>query len=187
MLLLLVACGGETAAPPAATTSTAPAKPSTPPPPSANQARQIIMSSMEFGEYQFTDAAWSLSMQQQSQMNEQTRADVQDLQRAGWLVVDGTGSVMLAPKARNDRRFLMRPNGILDVVPLARKEMGTVTGVSSNPDGTATAAFTWRWIPNEVGAAFTRGTTHDRFAAPQTSHATLLWNGTAWTVLKISG
>jgi hypothetical protein len=36
-----------------------------------------------------------------------------------------------------------------------------------------------------VGTAFKTGPTHDRFAAPQRATATLLFDGTQWTILKI--
>ena len=91
---------------------------------------------------------------------------------------------MLTEKGRNDRRFLMRQNGILDVVPLAKKEFGQVLAVREA--GTDVAVdFTWRWVPNEVGTVFKSGPTHDRFAAPQQGTATLLHDGAKWTILKV--
>ena len=144
----------------------------------------MIETSPDFGEHQFTNAAFSIPVAGAA-MNEPSRAAARDLAEAGWLAFDGAGDIMLTEKSRNDRRFLLRPNGILDVVPLAKKEMGRVLGVRSNPDGTASADFNWRWLPNEVGQAFRGGPIQARFAETNTSRATFIWDGTSWSVLKI--
>jgi hypothetical protein len=109
--------------------------------------------------------------------------DAKQLVAAGWLRRAGDG-LELGAKAKDDKRFLVRPNGTVDIVPLASKELTAVTAVRANPDGTAAAELTWKWIPNEVGKAFERGL-HDRYAAPQNATATLLWDGSAWTVLRV--
>jgi hypothetical protein len=62
--------------------------------------------------------------------------------------------------------------------------MGDVTAVRQHPDGTVTVDFAWKWIANEVGSAFRTGLVHDRYATPQDGRATLMWDGTAWTILK---
>ena len=180
-LLLLAACGGsdEKPIPAQSTTTAAPA-----PPPSAQQAREMIANSAEFGEYEFTNAGFTTSVSGAT-MSEPVRQSVRELAAAGWLALDPTGDIALTEKSRNDKRFLLRPNGLLDIVPLAKKEMGDVTAVRANSDGTTTVDFTWRWIPNEVGAAFKTGLVHDRFAAQQDGRATLIWDGTSWSVLKI--
>lgn len=75
----------------------------------------------------------------------------------------------------------MRPNGFVDLVPLAKKELTNVTAVrGTNVD------FDWKWIPNDLGAAIRSGAVHDRYAAPQHATATLLHDGTSWTVLRIT-
>jgi hypothetical protein len=182
-LLLLAACGGSDEKPIAdqSTTTTAPAPP---PPPSPQQARDLIAGSAEFGDYEFTNASFTTPTSGAA-MNEPARQAVRELAAAGWLALDPIGDVALTDKSRNDKRFLLRPNGLLDIVPLAKKEMGDVTAVRPNPDNTATVDFTWRWIANEVGAAFKTGLAHDRFAAPQDGKATLMWDGSSWTILKI--
>lgn len=180
VLLFLVACTSEEG-PVTETTAT---KPATPPPPTAQQARELIMSSPEFGEYEFTNASYTLPTSGAA-MNEPARTAAKELAAAGWLAVDPNGDIALTDKSRTDKRFLLRPNGLLDIVPLATKEMGEVTGVRPNADGTVMADFTWRWKPNEVGAAFRTGTVHDRYAAPQDGRATLMWDGSSWTILKI--
>lgn len=38
-------------------------------------------------------------------------------------------------------------------VPVARRELLDVTGLSSRPDGSVQVEFDWRWTPNEIGAA----------------------------------
>ena len=150
-------------------------------PPSADDARTIIQASPEFGEFQFTDAAYSLPVAG-SAMNEPARAAARDLRKAGWISLDGAGDVMLNDKSRADKRFLLRPNGILDIVPLAKKEMGTVLGVRPNEDGTVAADFTWRWIANEVGSAFLR----QQYEGTREATATLRHDGTEWRVSTIA-
>jgi hypothetical protein len=148
--------------------------------PGNDDARKIIQSSMEFGEFQFTDAAYSLPVSH-SAMNDPQRASARALAGAGWITLDGARDVMLSDKARTDKRFLLRPNGILDIVPLAKKEMGNVLAVRANADGTASADFTWRWIANEVGGAFLR----NQFEGTQNATATLVVENGEWRVLKI--
>jgi hypothetical protein len=180
VLLLLAACSGEKPAQQAA----APAKPSAPPPPSAQQARELIANAPDFGEYEFTNAGYTLPTSGAA-MNEPQRTSAKELAAAGWLTVDGSGDIALSDKSRSDKRFLLRPNGLLDIVPLAKKEMGDVTAVRQNADGTVTVDFSWKWIANEVGAAFRTGLVHDRFAAPQDGRATLIFDGAGWGILKI--
>jgi hypothetical protein len=179
VLLLLAACKAEQ---PAATATDA-AKPATPPPPSIAETRELIAKSAELGEFEFTNAAFTTPVNLAT-ASEPVRASAKELAAAGWINIDG-GTVALNEKSRGDKRFLMRENGILDVVPLAKKEMGDVTAVTPNPDGTASAEFTWRWIANEVGTAFKTGTLAERYATPRTSKATLIWDGTSWSVLEI--
>jgi hypothetical protein len=180
-LILLAACGGE--APPATNaTGAEPKKAQTPPPPIA-QVREMIASSAELGEFEFTNAAFTTPVDTKL-ASEPVRASAKELAEAGWISIDD-GQVALTAKSRGDKRFLMRANGILDVVPLAKKEMGEVTAVHANADGTATADFTWRWTANEVGSAFKSGALHERYATPRTSKATLIWDGSTWSVLKI--
>ena len=175
--MLLVACSQEK---PADTTTTAQPKTPQRKPPSVADAKNIIQSSMEFGEFQFTDAAYSLPVSH-STMNDPQKAAARDLATAGWITIDGSGDVMLSDKARTDKRFLLRPNGILDIVPLAKKEMGEVQEVRANPDGTASADFTWRWIANEVGSAFLR----NQYEGTHNATATLIVENGEWHVLKI--
>lgn len=182
-LLLLAACGGSDEKPIAdPSTSTAASRRRLPPSP--QQARDLIANSAEFGEYEFTNASFTTPTSGAT-MSEPVRQSVKELAAAGWLALDPTGDVGLTDKARNDKRFLLRSNGLLDIVPLAKKELGNVTAVRGNPDNTITVDFTWRWITNEVGAAFKTGLVHDRFAAPQDGRATLMWDGTGWAILKI--
>ncbi|HJQ40098.1 MAG TPA: hypothetical protein VKB93_23375 [Thermoanaerobaculia bacterium] len=175
--MLLVACAQEQPATTTTTQTTAPQMQ----PPSVDDARKIIQSSMEFGEFQFTDAAYSLPVSH-STMNDPQKAAARDLQTAGWIALDGAGDVMLSDKARTDKRFLLRSNGILDIVPLAKKEMGEVQAVRANPDGTAAADFTWHWLPNEVGGAFLR----NQFEGTRNATATLLVENGEWKVLTIA-
>lgn len=179
-LVLLVACGGSD---PIAESTTA-ARPTPPPLPSAQQAREMLVNSAELAEYEFTNAGFTTPVSA-AMMSEPVRQSVKELAAAGWVELDTTGDVALTDKSRNDKRFLLRPNGLLDIVPLAKKEMGDVTAVRANDDGTARVDFTWRWIANEVGSSFKTGLIAERFAAPQDETATLIWDGTTWSVLKI--
>jgi hypothetical protein len=179
--LILAACGGGNEEP---IQQTETAKPAAPPPPSAQQARELLASSPDFGEYEFTNAGYTTPVSGAA-MNEPQRAAAKELAAAGWLTLENTGDIALNEKSRNDRRFLLRENGLLDIVPLAKKEMGDVTSVRQNADGTVTVDFTWKWMANEVGSAFRTGLVHDRFATPQDGRATLMWDGSAWTILKI--
>ena len=146
----------------------------------------MIANAPELGEYQFTNAAVSIPVSA-AHMSEPVRDMARALSAAKWIALDGAGDVMLTDRARSDKRFLLRDNGILDIVPLAKKEMGDVTVVTPQADGTAAADFTWRWIPNEVGSVFTSGPVHDRFAEQHEARATLIWDGTSWSVLSIIG
>jgi hypothetical protein len=176
---LAFACSSEQTA-----TTTSAASTNAAAPPNAQQARAIIEKSAEYGQHEFTNAAVSFPVAGSS-MNAPTRALAKQLSDAGWLSVDGAGDLMLTEKSRSDKRFLLRENGLLDIVPLAKKEMGEVSAVRVNPDGSVNADFTWRWLPNEVGAAFTTGPVHDRFAATHNATANLMWNGTEWTMIQV--
>jgi hypothetical protein len=180
LALTVAACSSEEPAPPTTTAAASAAKTA----PTAQQAHDIIARSGEFSQYEFTNAAVSLPVAGSS-MNEPTRDTARQLAAAGWLEFDASGDLMLTNKSRKDKRFILRENGLLDVVPLARKEMGDVTAVRTSADGSVTADFSWRWIPNEVGTAFTRGPIHDRYAASHNARATLMWNGTEWTMITI--
>lgn len=163
VLLVLVAC--KQAEAPAA----APAKPATPPPPTAAQAKELIAGAPEFGDYQFTNAAVTIPLKKSAMRSDQLEI-ARQLAAAGWIRFDGDDV-----KAKEDKRLLVRPNGTLDVVPLAKKELLSVDGVRGEK-----VDFTWKWVPTEVGAAL-----HDRFNGEQKATATLLWDGTSWTVLRI--
>ncbi|HEX7706402.1 MAG TPA: hypothetical protein VF701_08095 [Thermoanaerobaculia bacterium] len=180
-LLLITACTAEQPSP---TTETGSGLPEAPTPPTVAEAQTIIDSAPEFGEFEFTNAAYSIPVAATS-MNEATLSAAKDLAREGWVGFDGAGDLVLTDKAQADKRFILRPNGILDIVPLAKKEMGEVQGVATQEDETVTADFRWRWIPNEVGLAFRSGPLHERYAAAHNATATLMWNGTSWVLLKI--
>jgi hypothetical protein len=153
-------------------------------PPSHAAAREVIANAPELGDFEFTSAGWSV-ITKGSAMGDAARATAKELAAEKWLAFDGAGDIVLTEKSKADKRFLLRPNGVLDIVPLAKKEMGGVGAVRPLPDGTAEADFTWRWIPNEVGTAFKTGPVHDRFAGEQHATATLMHDGSTWVLLKI--
>jgi hypothetical protein len=147
------------------------AKPKTPPPPSAAEARELIANSPEFGDYRFTDAAVTIPTARGA-MNEPARRNAEALRKGGWVGWDGDTLVV---KKKDDKRFLVRPNGTLDVVPLAKKEFGAVQSVNGDK-----VDFTWRWVPNEVGKALQFDEKEQR------ATAALYRDAGKWAVLKIT-
>lgn len=179
-LLLLAACMSEQPVPDTTATVSQRERPAAPTP---EEARTLIANAPELGEFQFTEAGWTAPVSGAA-MSEPVRAEAKQLAAGGWIAIDGVGDISLTPKSRNDKRFLLRPNGILDIVPLAKKELGDVTAVRDR-DGVVTVDFTWRWVVNEVGSALTSGITADRFAARHEATAELIHDGTKWTIVRI--
>ena len=178
IVFVLGACSGEQK-----TQTTAAAKPKTPPPPTTAEAKEIVANSPDFSEYQFTNAAYTLPMKK-SAMNEPARAAAKDLSAAGLIKFVGD-DLQLTEKSGADKRLIIRPNGYVDLVPIAKKELGEVTTVRPQPDGMILVDFGWKWIPNEVGQAFKSGFVKERFDAPQKATAKLMWDGKSWTILRI--
>jgi hypothetical protein len=146
------------------------AKPSTPPMPAAAAAKELIAGSPEFGDYQFTDAAVTIPTTRGA-MNEPARKNAAALVKGGWL---GWSGDLLVVKKTDDKHFLVRPNGTLDIVPLAKKEFGDIKAVHGDR-----VDFTWHWVPNEIGKAL-------RFdEKEQQASATLYWDGAKWAVSSI--
>ncbi len=181
----MVACsGGERPTSPArenANESTAGevARAPLPAPPSADDAAQIVSRSAEFSDYLFTRAAFTLPVKENA-MTPEVRTVSKALAKNGWIGIDGDGNVILTAKARADKRFLLRPNGFIDIVPMAKKELLGVTAVHVNPEGQPLVDFRWTWVPNEIGALT------DRYSGEQLALATLLRDGSQWTVLRIA-
>ena len=150
--------------------------------PSPDEAAKLITDAPEFADFQFTYASWSVPLKKEA-LNENTRRTVEELRSAGWLGFDGDGNVVLAERAQNDRRFLVRSNGTLDIVPLAKKELITVESVVAAPQGQAAATFTWKWVPNEVGAALKSGLIHQQLNTPHRATARFMRSGDGWMLL----
>jgi len=166
---LLLACSKPAPSP-------QPKKEALPTPPTVAAATELIANAPEFGDYQFTNAAFTFA-QKKPAMSPIMNEGAKRLTAAKWIRIEGD-DVVLTEKAKSDRRFLVRPNGFIDVVPLAKKEMVGVTGVKQQPDGLVLADFTWKWAPNEIGKVLGQPTTGEQRAT-----AKLMWDGTAWTVL----
>lgn len=180
-VLFLLACTGEQS-----TTSTAPQTSTAQPaltPPTPQQAREIIEPSPEYSDFQFTWTAYSIPLRK-SMMNDATKQTAKELESAGWIEFQ-RDDLIPSIKASKDKRFIVRPNGFMDIVPLAKKEFGEVTSVNPLPDGNVAAEFNWKWIRNEVGQSFKTGPVRDRFAAPHVGRATLMPNQGKWEVLII--
>ena len=126
--LLLMACTREEATVPA--TASAPAKPATPPP-SADQARTIIMGSMEFGEFQFTEAAYSTPVSGAA-MNDPQRQAARNLATHRTFSLDPDGAWPLKPDTFRTPGYPLVPAVyiilatllVLDLVYLARLTSG---------------------------------------------------------------
>lgn len=146
-----------------------------PAPPSAAQAQELIANAPDFGDYKFTNAAFTIATKK-SAMSPAMMGAAKKLAAAKWLRIDGDDVSVAKP----DPRILVRPNGYIDVVPLAKKEMLGVTSVKQQPDGVVLAEFKWKWVPNELGTAIGQPVTTE-----QTGTAKLMWDGTAWMVLSI--
>lgn len=183
-LLFLAACSPESAAPPQATETASSSAPAAVALPTKEDAVAVIRDSAEFGDFQFTFSSFSLPVQR-SMMNAPALAGAQELKDAGWIAFDGSGDAVLTAKSKDDKRFLVRPNGFIDIVPLAKKEFGEVASVERTPDGNAAVDFSWRWIPNEVGSSFKSGLIKERFSTDHKARATLMQDGGKWTVLLI--
>lgn len=180
--LSLLGCGETSKAPLEAEGGLKPAP--TFAPPSVAEARTLIEGSAEFSEYQFTNAAYTLPLVR-SAMNEPALEIANQLKAAKWIAFDGDGKVVLTEKAKDDRRFLVRPNGVVDIVPLAKKEFLGVSTVATNAEGAPVVDFRWKWVPNDIGTIFKTGLLQARYSGEQHARATLLRDGDAWTVLRI--
>ena len=177
---LLLACGKQEN--PVVATST-PAHPTIPLPREA-EAKDLLAASNELADYQFTYASWSIPLDRAAQ-NEATKKTAQELRAAGWIGLDGDGNVVLSDKARNDHRFLVRPNRTLDIVPLAKKEVVAVQSVQPKPDGDAIVEFEWKWIPNEIGSVLKSGLIQQQYATFHHARATLMQSEGKWAVEMI--
>lgn len=113
-------------------------------------------------------------------MTAEVRTVSKALAKNGWIGVDGDGNVILTGKAKADKRFLLRQNGFIDIVPMAKKEFVGVSALHVNPEGQPLVDFRWKWVPNEIGALT------DRYTGEQLAIATLLWDGSQWSVLRIN-
>jgi hypothetical protein len=183
LLVLLLACSPSEEPAPTTAAAASPAPPIAAP--TTDEAKAIIGESADFGDFQFTGVSWSAPLKK-SAMNEPTLANARELVDAGWLRFSGD-DLKLAAKAEGDKRFLIRPNGFLDIVPLAKKELTSVAPPTLNPDGTARSEFCFRWIANEVGSSFRTGLLAERLASEHCGIATLQRKQDGgWEVLLLS-
>lgn len=182
-LLFLAACAPEQATTDSSITTDATTTQPRAAAPTPAEAAALLENSPELGEYEFTNAGWTTPTSGAA-MSAPVRAEATQLAAAGWIAIDAVGDIALTAKSRNDKRFLLRQNGILDVVPLAKKQFGEVTDVR-NLGGEVTVDFTWKWVPNEVGQAFKTGPTADRYATTKEARAELVHDGTKWVITQI--
>jgi hypothetical protein len=175
--LLAAACGGGEKH---ATTAIAPARPPAPHRacPSATDAQGIVEASSDFGELDFTQAAVTIPTKK-SAMNPPQLDNAKRLATAGWLKLDRDEVVLT--KGKGDPRFNVRPNGFIDIVPIAKKKLISASNVRSTSDG-CQADIKWAWVPTEVGAPFKQS---DLFVPTHNATATLMWDGANWTMLRI--
>lgn len=180
--LIIAGCGEIPEAPKAP--ANAPAAAPAVAPPTKAEATQIVGDSAEWSDYQFTYSSWSFQLGTPV-AHPTTRQLVDDLVVAGWLRMTKGGVVELTERAKTDKRFLVRANNSLDIVPMAAKELVGVTSIKSEPDGAARAEVRWKWVPNDVGASFRSGFIKERYDAPQVAVATLERANGAWRVRKV--
>ncbi|HEY2323671.1 MAG TPA: hypothetical protein VGJ82_12495, partial [Thermoanaerobaculia bacterium] len=117
--LLLLACGGgekHASTPPARLPARHRGCPS------SADAQGIIEKSADFGEFDFTQTAVTIPVKK-SAMNPPQLENAKQLAAAGWLTFDGDDVTLT--KGKDDPRFNVRGNGFIDVVPVAKKKMGT--------------------------------------------------------------
>jgi len=175
---LFAACSSEKSDAPASVEVTA-----APAAPSLEEARALLATAPEFADYQFTYASIALPLDR-SRMNEPAKAAARDLEKAGWIETQ-RDKIVLSSKSAEDKRFNVRPNGFLEIVPLAKKEITEVGAVTEGTDGKPSVTFCWRWIPNAVGVSLTKGAQKDRFDAMHCAKASLIRIGDKWEVLAI--
>jgi hypothetical protein len=155
-----------------------------PPPPTPEEAAEIVAKAPEFSDFRFTSVTLSIPAQE-SMMHDQMRSYVRDLEQAGWLRVDRTGTVVLADKARRDSRWVERPNQFFDIAPLARKELVEVTRVYPAEGSAVNVDFTYEWVQNPTGAALQRGPLRQILDSHHYATATLQDFGDGWEVYII--
>ena len=184
VVFTVTSCGDSQHAKETPSLETAAARKAAPRPPSTDEARQLIADSAEWSDFQSPYSAWSLPTSAAA-LKGAALEGAKDLQRGGWISLRA-GDVVLTEKAKSDKRFLIRPNGSIDIVPLAKKEITAVTSVQPTTNNEVAVGLTWKWIPNEVGSAFRSGTIRDRFASPGKATVTLQpADGGGWEVLRI--
>ncbi|HUF17269.1 MAG TPA: hypothetical protein VMS12_04400 [Thermoanaerobaculia bacterium] len=183
-LILIASCGPAEEEPSTMTAAqeTATAAPAVPP--DSGEAKKLIADSAAFSDYQFTNASYSLPLKR-SRFNEVTRKGAEELRAAGWIRFEGD-DVVLEPKAETDRRWLVRPNGFVDIVPIAKKELTEVSSIVPQADGNLKANLCWQWIPNEIGSAFKSGLVRERIDAMHCAIADLQpAEDAGWEVLLV--
>jgi hypothetical protein len=154
------------------------------PPPTPEEAAEIVTKAPEFSDFRFTSVTLSIPAQE-SMMHSQMRSYVRDLEQAGWLRVDRTGTVVLTDKARSDSRWVERPNQFFDIAPLARKELVEVTSVNPAEGGAVNVDFTYEWVQNATGAALQSGLLREILDSHHYATATLQDFGDGWEVYII--
>lgn len=180
--IALAGCGGESVDENRGTTTESAEATATPP--TAEEAAEIIQNAPEYSDFRFTSVTLSLPMSEE-RMHEQMKKYARDLERAGWLRIDRTGTVVLADKARQDNRWVERSGGYTDIAPLARKEFVEVRSVDQVDPDTVKVDFTYRWNPNATGAALQSGLLHKTLNSPQYATATLEHRDDGWQLYII--
>lgn len=180
--IVFAGCGGEsvdespgTATQSAGATATLPTE---------EEAAEIIQKAPEYSDFRFTSVTLSLPMDEE-RMHEQMKKYARDLERAGWLRIDRTGTVVLADKARQDNRWVERSGGFTDIAPLARKEFVEVRAIDQVDPETIKVDFTYRWNANATGAALQSGLLHKTLNSPQYATATLEYRDDGWQLYII--
>lgn len=183
-LLLFAACSEKPAATTTTTseaaTGTAPA--ASPAPPTPAEAQKIIAASEQFRELRSEQAGFNVPLTLDTATDE-TKSVAEDLARTGWVTIDGA-SVTLTDKAKRDERFQVRQNGSFDILPLGTKEILAIKQILPGDQGQVRVFLDWKWAPNEISSEI--DLLAQMFIDEDEALATLIHDGTSWSVLKIT-
>lgn len=187
VVLLFAACSEKSAAPPATATpsetATATAAAAAPTPPTLAEAQRMIAESEEFAAFAPDYAAFTVPVTVDASEEDPKRSVAEDLERNGWVTIENN-TVAFTDKAKNDKRFNMRQNGSFDIAPLGSKEIIAVQQVVPGNEGQVRVFFVWKLVPNEIGKEI--DLLDQIFIDENEAMATLIHDGTSWSVLKIT-
>ena len=87
-------------------------------------------------------------------------------------------------RCRAARSGAIRQNGSFDIAPLGNKEVVATNQVVPGNEGQVRVFFVWKLVPNEIGKEI--DLLDQIFIDENEAMATLIRDGTSWSVLKIT-